>query len=251
MRIIGNGFLARQLEAISHLHPHAVLLAAGVSDVGLAAPVAFEREALLVRDSARECRRTGRTLVLFSTASAGLYGTPRCTGREECSHPTTPYGHHKLAMERLARSSGCSWLILRIGHLVGPGQSPHQLIPALVRQVESGEVCIFRDTRRDLLDVRDFISMIDGLLALRVTDEMINLASGSAVPVDDIVTHIAAVLKREPRRTYVDLSRDHYVSVQKLRHLLSKESGGHAGYRAVLDRYVPLYASKSAVHGSL
>jgi nucleoside-diphosphate-sugar epimerase len=252
MDILGSGFLARHLGTIGDRHPHAVVLAAGVSQVGSDDPIAFAREARLVRDTARECRDTGRTLVFFSTASAGLYGAPDCAGREDCPHPTSPYGHHKLAMERLVMDSGCTWLILRLSHLVGPDQARHQLIPAMVRQVESGAVRLFRRTRRDLLDVRHFVSIVDHLLAARVTNEMINLASGTAVPIDDVVTHIADLLGRRPHREYVDLSSDHHVSVRKLRCLLPGGRSGHHhdDYKAVLNRYVPHYASMVAASGA-
>lgn len=248
MDIIGSGFLARQLAEIAHRHPHAVVLAAGVSRVGLADPAAFAREAQLVRDTARRCRETGRTLVFLSTASAAMYGAPDCTGREDCPHPSTPYGYHKRALEELVSTAGCAFLILRLSHLVGPGQAPHQLVPALVRQVESGMVRVFRGVRRDLLDVRDFVQVLDHLLALRVTDEKINLASGRAVPVADVVTHLAALLGCEPRREVVDLGGDHHVSIQKLRSLLPWGTG--VDYRATLDRYAPLYSSRATASGA-
>ncbi|MFE2877630.1 NAD-dependent epimerase/dehydratase family protein [Streptomyces roseus] len=248
MDIIGRGFLARQLAEVAHRHPHAVVLAAGVSQVGLTDPVAFAREARLVRETARTCRETGRTLVFLSTASAAMYGAPGCTGREDCPHPTTAYGHHKRALEEVVRTAGCAFLILRLSHLVGPGQAPHQLVPALVRQVESGSVRIFRGVRRDLVDVRDFVQVLDHLLALGVTGEMINLASGFAVPVADVVTHLAALLGCEPRREIVNLGGDHQVSVQKLRSLL--RWGTSADYRATLDRYAPLYSSRATASGA-
>ncbi|KUN00445.1 hypothetical protein AQI95_34675 [Streptomyces yokosukanensis] len=252
MEIIGNGFLAHHLHAIAHKHPHAVALAAGVSRVGLSEEEPFAREARLVLDVARRCRRTGRTLVLFSTASAGLYGGPDCSGREDCPHPTSPYGHHKLAMEHLVRDTGCSRLILRLGHLVGRHQASHQLIPVMVRQVESGTARISRHTRRDLLDIRHFVGIVDSLLAAGVVNDTINLASGTAVPVDDIVTHIAAILGRRPNREYVQLGSDHQVSVRKLHSLLPRGMGEHhhEDYRTVLDRHVPHYASTVAAHGA-
>ncbi|MFC7897771.1 NAD-dependent epimerase/dehydratase family protein [Streptomyces sp. NPDC057381] len=252
MEIIGSGFLARHLRALGHRHPHAVALAAGVSLVGLNDEEAFAREARLVLDVARRCRQTGRTLVFFSTASAGVYKGPGCSGREDCPHPASPYGHHKLAMERLVREAGCSWLVLRLSHLVGPHQASHQLIPVMVRQVESGTARIFVHTRRDLLDIRHFLGIVDSLLAAGVAGDTINVASGTAVPMDAITTHIADVLGRRPNREYVELGSDHQVSVQKLHGLLP--GGGseylYEDYKALLDRYVPHYATKVAAHGA-
>ncbi|MEU6291356.1 NAD-dependent epimerase/dehydratase family protein [Streptomyces sp. NPDC046988] len=252
MEIIGSGFLSRHLRALAHRHPHAVALAAGVSRVGLSDEEVFAREARLVVDVARRCRETGRTLVFFSTASAGVYSGPGCSGREDCPHPASPYGHHKLAMERLVRESGCSWLILRLSHLVGRHQASHQLVPAMVRQVESGTARIFVHTRRDLLDIRHFMHIIDALLASGVAGDTINVASGTAVPMDDITTHIADLLGRRPDREYVELGSDHQVSVRKLHDLLPDIGSElqYEDYRALLDRYVPHYASRVAAHGA-
>ncbi|CAL9638164.1 NAD-dependent epimerase/dehydratase family protein [Streptomyces sp. enrichment culture] len=252
MEIIGSGFLARHLHALGDRHPRAVALAAGVSLVGLNDEEAFAREARLVLDVARRCRRTGRTLVFFSTASAGVYNGPDCSGREDCPHPGSPYGHHKLAMERLVRESGCSWLILRLSHLVGRHQASHQLVPVMVRQVESGTARIFVRTRRDLLDIRHFLGIVDALLAAGVAGDTINVASGTAVPMDAITSHIADILGRRPHREYVEFGSDHQVSVRKLHSLLPGGGSAHryGDYKALLDRYVPHYASKVAVHGA-
>lgn len=247
MKVIGTGFIARHLDRIAHRHPQVVALAAGVSHVVPADAAAdFAREERLVRATARACRETGSTLVYFSTASAGVYGGPHCSGRENCPHPSSPYGHHKLSMEQLVSTSGCDWLILRLSHLVGPDQSAHQLVPQLVRQVEHGSVRIFPDTRRDVLDVAHFVRIVDELLTASVSGSVVNVASGEAVPVDDLVTYIADMLKCAPRREYAGTSRDHRVSVGKLRGLLSGERPGQRfadDYRVVLDHYVPHYAT--------
>jgi nucleoside-diphosphate-sugar epimerase len=69
--------------------------------------------------------------------------------------PRSAYGQHKLAVEGLIASSGARWLVLRLAHVVGIGQRPHQLLPAFVEQVRSGTVRLHRNAHRDLVDVRD------------------------------------------------------------------------------------------------
>ncbi|MEV8440073.1 NAD-dependent epimerase/dehydratase family protein [Actinosynnema sp. NPDC051121] len=242
MEITGRGFIARNLGGLSDRYDDVLALAAGVSFVSPEDPeTEFSRETDLVTRAARRCRAQGRKLVLFTTASAAVYGTPGCSGDEECSHPpTTPYGRHKLAMERIVRESGCRWLILRLSHLVGPDQPPHQLVPTLTRDVLAGRVRIFRGARRDMLDVRDFVTILDSLLGADVTGEVVNVASGTSTPVVDLVRHIAALLAEDPQHEYVDRSSDHQVRIDKLLSLV-----GHRGhtvdqyYKHVLDRYVP------------
>ena len=66
---------------------------------------------------------------------------------------------------------------------------------------------MFLNFHRDLSDVRQFVRTISDLLASRPTDEMINRVSGTAVPRDGIVTHIAALLGDEPHRVHLDRTR--------------------------------------------
>ncbi|WP_424890437.1 NAD-dependent epimerase/dehydratase family protein [Streptomyces sp. XH2] len=246
MEVIGTGFLAGSLRRISARHEGVVALAAGVSDIAGADPVRdFRREARLVAGTAAQCKRRGRKLLFFSTASASVYGAPGCTGTEECAHPaTTPYGRHKRMMEGIVREAGCDWLILRLSHVVGPGQAPHQLVPALTRQILGGRVHVYRGACRDILDVRDFLDATDSLLAAGASREVVNVASGVPVPVEDMVTHIGALLGREPEREYVRRDHGHRVSVRKLDRMLGRAPGTApaAPYRDVLDRYVPGYA---------
>ncbi|OLR93860.1 NAD-dependent epimerase/dehydratase family protein [Actinokineospora bangkokensis] len=242
MRIIGNGFLARHLSTLVDRHPGAVVLAAGVSLVSTGDhDAAFARERALVAETARRCRERGEVLVLLSTASAAVYGTPGCLGEEECAHEgTTPYGRHKRDMERVVRESGCRWLVLRLTHLVGPDQPAHQLVPTLIRDARSGVVRVFTRARRDLMDVQDFLAALDALLAAGVTGEVVNVASGVSVPVLDVVQHVTGLLGVVPQFDLVDRRSDHVVRVSRLRELTGRAELGALGYRDVLDRYVPV-----------
>ncbi|MGD3112977.1 NAD-dependent epimerase/dehydratase family protein [Streptomyces sp. YGL11-2] len=249
VEIFGRGFIARNLTTLADAHPGVVALAAGVSHVSLLSPrAAFAREADLVRRVAEDCARRDRTMVLFSTASAAVYGRPGCAGDESCDHPpTTPYGTHKLAMERLVARSGCRWLVLRLSHLVGADQPPHQLVPELTRRVLAGRVRIFRGARRDVLDVVDFVQIVDALLTAGVRGEIVNVASGRSVDVATIVRHIAGVLGAEPSYEYIQRSSDHQVSTEKLRRLVPSFAEAPDDYfAAVLNRYVPTIARRHA-----
>ncbi|MEW2619272.1 NAD-dependent epimerase/dehydratase family protein [Streptomyces sp. NPDC048106] len=241
MEIVGSGFIAGALQAIAQRHPGVVALAAGESRIlPEYAPRDLAREAALVTEQARRCAATGARLVYFSTASAALYGTPGCSGTEECRHaPRTAYGRHKVAMEDLVRQSGCRWLILRLSHLVGPGMRPHQLVPSLVAQALAGQVRILRRASRDLLDVADFVAMTDAVLGAGVEGETVNVASGRSTEVDAIVDHVAALTGTDPVRRYVEETSRHSVSIERLRALSARPwTFGEDYYKGVLDRSV-------------
>lgn len=233
MEIVGDGFLARHLRSRSGSHPGAVVLAAGVSSAVSTSVAGFARERELLCEVIQRCRRTGRQLVFLSTASAGLYGAVAGAGREDVPvAPLTPYGAHKLALEELLRASGAGFLVLRLGHVTGPGQPSHQLVPSLARQISQGRVVVRSGATRDLIGVRDVVRIIGMLLDAGVRDQTVNVASGHDVPVERVVDWLAHRLDREPERDYLPGGHANRVSVSKLRALVPgvDQLGFGAGY---------------------
>ncbi|UQX05449.1 NAD-dependent epimerase/dehydratase family protein [Streptomyces sp. RerS4] len=250
MEIVGRGFLAVNLRPIADRHPETVALAAGVSWAAGTSDADFAREADLLEEVAARCVATGRRLLFFSTAATGMYGAVDGPGREDSPiTPATPYGAHKLALEQRLRASGADHLILRLGHLVGPGQPPHQLIPALVRQMRAGSVRIQREAARDLIDVADVIAVIDRLLSQDLHGETVNVASGAAVPVEHIVDHLERRLGLEVHRDYEDAGAHHVISIEKLNALVPETAAMGFGpdyHRRVLDAFIASTAATSA-----
>ncbi|MFJ5591076.1 NAD-dependent epimerase/dehydratase family protein [Streptomyces noursei] len=242
MDIVGNGFLARHLTPLAERHPDTVVLAAGVSWASHTSDTDFAREAALLREVAAECRATARRLLFFSTASTGMYGTADGPGHEDLTiTPCTPYGAHKIAMERHLRASGTDFLALRLGHLVGPGQPPHQLLPTLLRQLHLGSVAVHKDATRDLIDVDDVIAIVDHLLTRGASRQIVNVASGVAVPVDRIIDHLEERTGLHATRSYVDVGGHHTISIAKLRTLVPEVAAMGFGpdyYRGVLDDFL-------------
>jgi nucleoside-diphosphate-sugar epimerase len=258
MEIIGRGLLARNLHAIAHEHAGVTAIAAGVSTARTIAEREYLREAELVADVTWRCLREGRTLVFFSTASPDMYGAKGCHGREdEDVFPRSRYGRHKLALEDGIKRSGASHLILRVSNVVGAGQAEHQLLPALARQVRSGSVVVYRGARRDLIDVTDVVTIIHELLGAGTGDQVVNIASGAAIPVGLIVDYLEDRLGRRADRVFVDRPESWSVSLGKLRRLVSSVAAmgfGHDYYRSVIDRYVKetapeRYSESASDHG--
>lgn len=255
MDIVGNGFLAAVMDRIGSSHPGVTALAAGVS-TGVQVPESdYEREADLVRTVADHCRRKGRLLLYPSTASAGIYGAPGCTGREqEKVVPVSRYGWHKLEMEELIGSSGTDYLILRLGNVTGPAQPRHQLVPAMVDQVRSGRVRVHRAAYRDLVDAADVAWITDALLAAGAAGEVVNISSGMPVPIEMILRRLECGLGIHPRHEYVDAPSGRYaVSLAKLRRLVPAVGAlgfGPYYYRTVVDRYLSAEASELDAAGA-
>ncbi|MBP2329153.1 nucleoside-diphosphate-sugar epimerase [Kibdelosporangium banguiense] len=245
MEIVGRGFIAGNLTAIADRHPTATVLAAGVSSTHVDTGKEFQRELDLVCETAKRCARDGRSVVFLSTASHAMYGPTETPASEDSAmRPESPYGRHKLDLEHAVADSGARWLILRLSHVVGRAQRPHQLLPAIVRQVRTGLVRVYRGAHRDLVDVADVVRAIDGLLVQGAFGEVVNVASGVPHPVETIVREIERRMDLVPQHELVDavpaLTR---VSIEKLFALLPPmRSMTDVTYLdRILDRYVPSY----------
>jgi nucleoside-diphosphate-sugar epimerase len=241
MEIVGSGFLAGWLGKITTAHPGTVVLAAGVSGTSGSPEAAFAREVAMVRNVTESCRRTGRKVVFLSTASASVYGTDPPGRESEPAEPRNPYGAHKLGLEDWLRDSGAEYLVLRLGHVVGPGQPAHQLVPTLVRFLRAGTITLHHAATRDLIGVQDLILLVDELLKLEPWGETVNVASGAAVPIERIVDHLELRLGVSAQRNQIDGGSAHVVSIDKLLTLLPRAAGlgfGPGYHRGVLDSYL-------------
>lgn len=246
MQILGRGFIARGLEPVASRHPNVLAFALGPSKTS-ATEADCEREAARLREALAECRRHGWAILYFSTACAAMYPQGDRPSREDDPiRPDTVYSRHKHAMEQVVAESGCPHLTLRSTYLAGPGQPPHNLIPAMVNQILGGSVRVFTRARRDLLDIAHAVATIDELLSNGVTGELVNLASGYSVPVTDLVGHLEERLGATPQRELVDAGDSHEISIAKLTRLapgVTRLRFGPDYYKSVADRYVSSLAA--------
>lgn len=108
-------------------------------------------------------------------------------------------GGHKLFCESVTIYSGViRYLILRLPNLVGRGQNRYQLIPALVTQAIEGYVKISR-CKSDIIDVQDVATIAVSLLKKVDENMALNVASGYSIPVLDILSETATILRKSAR----------------------------------------------------
>ncbi len=86
------------------------------------------------------------------------------------------------------------------------------------------------------------MTTVDALLERGTANQVVNVASGHAVPVADLVTHLERRLGMTARRIYSDVT-DHHRSVSNARLLRllppAVRPHFHPGYfRGVVDRYL-------------
>ncbi|GLZ29848.1 NAD-dependent epimerase [Lentzea sp. NBRC 105346] len=250
MDVIGRGFLAQNLAQLTDRHPDVVVIAAGVSSVSVTDEHEFRREVELVYDVIQSCIRTKKKLVFFSSASAAMYSAPGSLGVEDGPvFPPSPYGRHKLALERVLEVSGVDYQILRLTHVIGSHQREHQLLPGLVAQIRTGKVQVHRGAHRDIIGADDFVTITDTLVQKWQRGRVVNVGSGYSASAEDIVGHIQRRLGVEAEWTLVDRPVDYRVCTARLRALVPQTERmgfGPRYFADVFDRYLDLYRTSSA-----
>lgn len=128
-------------------------------------------------------------------SSATVYGNQDIEILEEtmCPKPISHYGFSKLAMEHLA----CTYfdklpiIITRPFNYVGIGQGEHFLIPKIVSHYQKNYTTIELgnlNVAREFNDVRDIVLWYSDLLQSQAQGEIVNLCSGNAVSLMDIIS---------------------------------------------------------------
>jgi UDP-glucose 4-epimerase len=146
---------------------------------------------------------------LVHTSTSEVYGTPETLPIRE-SHPLrgqSPYSATKIAADKLCEAFRCTYdvpvVVLRPFNTFGPRQSARAVIPTILLQLlrEAPEIKLGNlEPRRDLTFVADTVA---GFLAAGSADgiegETIQLGTGCASSVQDIVTAAQRVCERETR----------------------------------------------------
>src|SRR3954451_9632559 len=136
-------------------------------------------------------------LVLLS--SAAVYVEPKKLPVSETSEPSpiSPYGQHRLAAERLVRSSALPSCVLRVFSAYGEGLRRQILWDIVMRALAGSEVALSGtgDETRDFVHARDVAAAVKtacehGAFA----GEVINVASGEETTIRELATRVVEAL---------------------------------------------------------
>jgi nucleoside-diphosphate-sugar epimerase len=145
--IIGNGIIANAVK--SYDRNDTIFFASGVSNSLETRTSEFERELSLLKAVHDENKE--KKLVYFSTLS--IY---------DQSKQDSPYVIHKKAIESYIENNAGSFLILRIGNIVGKGGNPNTLFNFLKAQIAAKkEFSLHLKARRLLVDIEDISKFLD------------------------------------------------------------------------------------------
>ena len=245
MEISGSGMIARALQPYHDQLEDVVAFARGVSNSAETEAAQYEREFNLLVDTVKRCKTEGRRIVYFSSGGT-IYGDFDGVRIEETVlSPTTAYGRQQLTCETMIVNSGVRYCITRLANLVGAGQNPHQLIPALVQQAVDGHAHLFKQASRDILDVDDFARLLVQVLSALKQDqsEIVNIACGHSLPVMAMFAEIEAILGKSAEIELIDKGDVQQFSIDKLQRILEGDVRFDADYPlSVLRKYVPVFA---------
>ncbi len=139
----------------------------------------------------------GTRAVMAGTCAEYAWGDQLLSEHGTPLEPATLYGACKhathVAATAIAAQLRISLAWARVFFLYGPGEAPGRLVSGVARGLLAGEEVPTTDghQRRDLMYVRDVAAALVALLAGEATGAL-NIASGRAVPVREVVSLIAA-----------------------------------------------------------
>lgn len=129
------------------------------------------------------------------------FQTALCYGRTTAvpipvDHPTRPftsYGISKNAGEQYLAMSGLPMVSLRLANVTGPRLAIGP-IPTFYKRLKEGKGCFCSDTVRDFLDMDDFLSLMDKVLADDAPTGVFNVSTGSGNTIKDVFDAVVAYL---------------------------------------------------------
>jgi nucleoside-diphosphate-sugar epimerase len=139
-------------------------------------------------------KKPARILIASSANVYGNAGHDSIT-EEICPAPVNHYGASKLAMEHMVRTwfNRLPIVITRPFNYTGPGQDERFVIPKIIAHYQRRAASIsLGDTHveRDFTDIEDVIDAYIRLLESDVHSEIVNICSGRAISVDEVISEM-------------------------------------------------------------
>jgi len=125
-----------------------------------------------------------KKIIYFQTALC--YGKPK-EKPITLSHPTSPftsYSISKTAGENFIKLSGLPFISLRLSNIYGPRHFSGP-IPTFYKRLKANKECFVVDTRRDFLELQDFLDLIDIILISNKCG-IYNVSSGKDCSIKEI-----------------------------------------------------------------
>jgi len=132
-------------------------------------------------------------IINFQTALC--YGRPDRTPIpvDHPERPFTSYGISKTAGERYLINSGLPVISLRLANITGPRLAIGP-IPTFYQRLKAGKSCFCSDTRRDFLDMEDFVSIMEIVMKEDAPSGVFNISTGESRSILDVFEAVSSYL---------------------------------------------------------
>jgi UDP-glucose 4-epimerase len=173
-----------------------------------------------------------KKIIFLSTID--IYSTSEIINEKTPVEPASLYGYSKLYCEKLveawATQEKCSWQILRIGHIYGPGETAYRkVIPVTIQNILNNkrpEIWGDGNEKRAFLYIDDCTKFIYKSSLLNDTCEIINITSGNSLAIKDLIAQIINLCNKDIeilQHPSSGLTRSLVFDNQKMIKLLGKE----------------------------
>jgi len=143
---------------------------------------------------AKACLEHGvKKVVNFQTALC--YGRPERVPIPSSApiKPFTSYGISKTTGEQYLINSGLNVISLRLANICGPRLAIGP-IPTFYTRLKDGKNCFCSDSKRDFLDMEDFLDMLDVVINSEIPTGVYNVSTGVGSSIkelfDEVVDHL-------------------------------------------------------------
>ena len=170
-------------------------------------------------------------LINFQTALC--YGRPETLPVDETHglNPFTSYGISKTAGEQFLLNSGLNCVSLRLANITGPRLSIGP-IPTFYQRLKKGKPCFCTTSKRDFLDIDDFLKLMDLLLENTRISGVYNVSSGVSTSIHDIYQLVCGYLEID--NTSVEIKKVSDDDVEEVC-LCPQKLFAHTGWQSCVD----------------
>ena len=134
----------------------------------------------------KACQNFGIERLIY-TQTALCYGTPQ-ENPITIKHPLNPitsYSITKTTGERFIMMSGVPYVSLRLANVYGERHFSGPM-PTFYKRLKAGQNCFVVDTRRDFIELKDLLKLIDKIIAGEGEDGCYNVSSGKDCSIKEI-----------------------------------------------------------------
>lgn len=107
--------------------------------------------------------------------------------------PFTSYGISKTAGESYLLHAGLPLVSLRLANICGPRLAIGP-IPTFYKRLRAGQSCFCSDTKRDFIDISDFLALMDLAMREDAPSGVYNVSTGEGHTINDVFRAIADYL---------------------------------------------------------